>query len=527
MAFRYKLHSFGPADTSDGLLKKVYSIAPDSGAMLSDGSPKRPWNAVFEHLRALGARSLLVQSEVRDPDFLEEHRAFYSKQHRQISSMCVRVHAFSLELPQATGAGNEPDVLAFLDGAVGEPLSYLGFVTVRPLRHAPVGVSILTPNLGKKPTAVETFPVHIAGNEFVVNGTPFLQQDNAVGACAQASIWMALRTLRKRVGNAAYSPAELTMAATRYLASDRTFPGRQGLTSEQMLEAVRSAGHDPLYFDIRVGSGHPTANAVIGRVHPYVTSGLPVILILRPPSGGHAVVAIGANASSARVQPLQRQHQHLNVVVSYSLASDWASEFIIHNDNSGPYLSLVSGNPAAAGYCLEHAHSAIVPLPDGVYTDAGEAEILAVRAILLGSIWFTAPTGAPQLPQVGYVLRPYLCTRHAFRTWAKNDPDLDPKARDVYRTCSLPRELWVVEIHEEVNYDPTDPLRKSRCGEVVLDPAADALHGDALVCVRLTKHLWPTLNSFQALLLIEDDSLQSLALTSGSLSTALMEPWKH
>lgn len=526
MIFRYKLHPFGAADTPDGLLAKVYSVAADSGAMLSDGSPKRPWNSVFDHLRALGARSLLVQSDVRDPDFLEEHRAFYSKQHRHIPSMCVRVHAFACDAPPPP-AGAELDILSFLDAAVANPSLYLGFVTVRPLRHAPVGVSILAPLAARRPAATESFPVHIAGNDFVVIGTPFLQQDNAVGACAQASIWMALRTLRKRVGNAAYSPAELTMAATRYLASDRTFPGRQGLTSEQMLEAVRSAGHDPLYFDIRVGPGYPTANAVISKVHPYVSSGLPVILILRPPSGGHAVVAIGANSSAARVQPLQRQNQHLNVIVSYSLASDWTSEFIIHNDNTGPYLSLVSGNPGAGGYCLEHAHSAIVPLPDGVYTDAAEAEILAVRAMLLGSIWFTAPTGKVMLPQVGYVLRPYLCTRHAFRTWAKNDPDLDAAARDVYRTCSLPRELWVVEIHEEDQYDPTDPTKKSRCGEVVLDPAADALHGDALLAVRLTNHLWPGVKSFQALLLVEDGSLQSLALTTGNRMAALIEPWKH
>lgn len=526
-AFRYRLRPLSAADTPDALLADILPQGNSSGPLLADGSPKAPWCAVVALLHSLGTRCLLIQTDVRDPDFLEEHQAFYSKQHRPVQSACVRVHAFAAEMPQA-GPAVDPDVLSFLDAAMGDPANYLGFVTLRPLRHAPVGATILRPPPSVAPSATDKFPVHIAGNAFEVDGTPFLQQDNAVGACAQASIWMALRTLRRRVGNAAFSPAELTVAATRYLASERTFPGRQGLTANQMLEAVRFAGHDPLHLIVRSGQTPATANAVVAKAHPYTASGLPVIVILLTPHGGHAVLAIGHSSTPARVQPLSRQHNHLNTPITYSVASDWAAGLVIHNDNSGPYLNLQSGDPTARPYCLEQTYSLIVPLPEGVYTSADEAEFLAVRAILLASLWFTIAAGKqPELPQAPYTLRPYLCSRHAFRRWAKEDPDLDGEARDIYRTATLPKTLWIVEIHDANAYDPTDGSKRTRCGEVVLDPAADALHGDALLFVRVTKDLWPAIAAFEALLLVEDTtSMRSIGLKSGSRSAALVDPWR-
>lgn len=529
MAFRYQIRTFGPTDDPTKLLAEIFPDGNVSASMIGDRSIKAPWLAVVDHFRSIGVRSLLIQTGVRDPDFLEEHQAFYAKQHRTVPSTCTRVHAFAHEIPAPNPANLESDVIGFLDAATNE--SYLGFVTIRPLRHAPIGATILRPAPSRQPTATDRFPVHIAGTEFSVEGTPFLQQDNAVGACAQASIWMALRTLRRRVGNTAFSPAELTLAATRYLAPDRTFPGRHGLTAVQMLEAVRSAGHDPFYVDLRPldRSAPPSAATVIGHATPYSFSGLPVIGILNPPQGGHAVVAIGHIPSKARVQPHQRVQRHLQVAISYSMASDWISGLVIHNDNSGPYLELGTGSPVDRNYCLEHGDSLIVPLPEGVYTSAEEVEIMAVRAVLFTSIWFTAPLNSQlQLPSINYVLRPYLCTRHAFRYWAKNDPDLDAVARNSYRTTTLPPVLWIVEIHDESLYDPTDLSCKSRCGEIVFDPAADYYHGDAMIFARVTKDLWPTLQSFQALLLIEnEDGFQSLALSSSSRCKALAEPWRN
>jgi hypothetical protein len=90
----------------------------------------------------------------------------------------------------------------------------------------------------------------------------------------------------------------------------------------------------------------------------------------------------------------------------------------------------------------------------------------------------------------------------------------------------LPKHLWVVEIHDADLYDPRNPGTASRCGEVVLDASADALHGDGLIFVRVLGHLWPNISSFNSLLLrLGDETLESVALPSNVLGHAMEEPY--
>jgi len=141
---------------------------------------------------------------------MAEHSAYYSRWTTSVSRYCERLHFF--RVPPASD-----DPLALIDRVAAE--DYLGFITLRPISMSPVAASILVPPGGATPCyflSQDEFQVNIAGRSFSVHGTPFLQQDNAVGACAQASIWMALRTMRKKEGQAAYSPAQITTAATRF-----------------------------------------------------------------------------------------------------------------------------------------------------------------------------------------------------------------------------------------------------------------------------------------------------------------------
>jgi hypothetical protein len=502
MAFRYRLVGLAPTDIQDPA-KLLNRISPNS-------FPGQQWHEIVQHMHRIGARSLLIQEGVRDPDFLEEYEAFYSKQHRPMSRFCIRVHVFKNEL--ADEAANDVNgVLTFIDAAAVEPSSYVGFVTVRPLRHAPVGATILVDSPASPALCKDEFPVHIAGTTFKVSGTPYLQQDNAVGACAQASMWMALRTLRRRSGNSAYSPAELTLSATQYIAQNRVFPGREGLTVEQMLLAIRASKHDPLVIQIaRLGEpGNPYR--AIEEAQPYIESGLPVVTILfHPNSGGHAVVAIGLSSGPA-------------------LLGGFPPGLIIHNDNRGPYLELPPTVPDDSDhYALAQAMSLIVPLPEDVVMSAAEAKVQAVKHLVFWlSAFLVTPLAADEeLPGRDLALRTYLCTRHSFRKWAKESPQLDAKAKDIYRTSEMPRFVWVVEIHDATLYEPGKPSKCSRLGEVVLDAAADALHGDSLVFVRIAKQMVIPPSSSEALLAIAGERAV-VALATSSLSEGIAEPWAH
>lgn len=541
MSFRYELQTFDAATAPAELLQKLSPLGKGlNGSLGRQGGAS--WAAVVEVIRALGARTLLVQRGVRDPDFLEEHHAFYSRQHRGVPRSCVRVHAFTCEV----GTGSDSDsqerqVLAFLDHAAIADNSYIGFVTIRPLRHAPVGATILKAPPGRRAKAMDTFPVHIAGHEFKVSGTPFLQQDNAVGACAQASIWMALRTLRRRQGNAAFSPAELTVAATRYLASDRTFPGRQGLSIHQMLEAIRFAGHDPLTLPVPAmpanrdnPPGQPAGVdvcALLEAVGPYIESGLPVILGLDAPSGGHAVVTIGQEMSTTARRTTQRALQVStateSATVVYRPAADWCESLTIHNDNSGPYLELLPAEKSEGHYNLDQICALIVPLPDGIFMTAAEAQLLAIQYMLRVSVFYsTSAIGAPSLPDIPIVLRVVLVTRHAFRMWAKSDKGMDQSVSQRYRTHELPPFLWVIEIHDAQAFQPANSQCDSRRGEIVLDASADPLHADCLIFATVSGSLWVAQKKLLGLLITEEESgTQVIGLTTAFTGRRIVRIW--
>lgn len=529
MSLRYRFIDLASIADESELLRAIVPPVSDLQEFALFGQPLSPFKHVVQHLRKIGAQTLLVQEAVRDPDFLAEHEAFYSKQHRVISRLCLRLHAFAEAAPASVNADQlARSVLEFLDTLTDPQSQYLGFVTIRPLRHAPIGASILLPAHAADVTCHECFPVHIAGRDFQICGTPYLQQDNAVGACAQASIWIALRTQMKRVGNTAHNPADLTRAATRYVALDRVFPGRQGLVIEQMLEAVRSSGHDPLTLtcDPTPPSVKPTAAQVIEQAMPYVESGLPVIATLFSPGGGHAVVCIGRQLAAHPISDTSRVMAPLGI--SYRAASDWVEALVIHNDNTGPYLPLASGDPNGRQYCLEHAKNLIVPLPEAVHMTAKEAEQAALKALAFTCVLISQyDTTKPMRlkPEGDIVLRTLLVRRHAFRRWAREDEELDSALKDIYRTIEMPRLIWMVELHDENLFDPRSPNTCSRIGEIILDASADTLHGDVALAARISCHVLPSYAVPQALVVLDYGSEVAM-LSSGALGKSLSIPWE-
>jgi hypothetical protein len=228
---------------------------------------------------------------------------------------------------------------------------------------------------------------------------------------------------------------------------------------------------------------------------PYIESGLPVIMGLRPQSGGHAVVAIGYSGAT-----------FLN-----------PGELIIHNDNTGPYLKLPLSAPSMQAYALEHCEALIIPLPENIFMTASEAEKQACNLLsnlinlfkqVLGSVSVT--------PERQLRTRTYMLSRHTFRRWAMQNPDIGQPVQNIYRTTQLPNHLWVVEVHDAEYGGQGQP---SLVGEMVFDAAADASHQDGLLFVRL--HLKTFFqNQANTGLLIEWDA------SKGALTRQIFSPCK-
>lgn len=317
--------------------------------------------------------------------------------------------------------------------------------------------------------------MNLGGRRFFVPATPFMEQDNAVGACAQASIWMALRTLRWREGRSAFSPAEITTAATRFVVNGRTLPNRDGLRIDQITEAIRAAGYSPHVIPLRASDDiinetewpEQEHRKACRLLYPYIESGIPVLLALLHPTGGHAVVAIGHGWTKmpTATQPTHDENVGEITVVD---ASRWAGPFIINNDNSGVYLDLPPG--PNEGYSLSDAFCAIPLLSADILVDAEEARNTCIN-LLANLADSELKDSYLDLPGK-LVTRTRLLSRSSFRREVVLGC-MNPKLKRYYRQKWLPRHVWVMELSPVEGYEQSPDNGTPRLGEILLEPSAD------------------------------------------------------
>lgn len=460
-------------DGGDDILALLQEHLP-SPALASGAPPLKNVAAAFA-LR--GANSAIIQKDVQDPDFIAEHAAYYSKWTKPVPRFCTRIHFFSAE-------SSCVDPLALIDEMAGRPSSYIGFTTIRPVAVAPIAATIISNSVQNVRfiTSKDVFQVNLAGQRFEVDGTPFIQQDNAVGACAQASIWMALRTLRRKEGRAAYDVAKITTAATRFVVNGRTLPNRTGLRFEQINEAIRAAGYSPHTVPltsreqtpggVQQASDHALRQAK-AALYPYVESGIPALLALFPPGqGGHAVLSIGHNWDENPSDEDLYEIEPIGAIRIFD-ASSWTSSYVIHNDNTGPYMDLpVRGK----GYSLEHAAQAIPFLPPDVFVDGSEAQLCCLR--ILKDVLTGSGTERADSP-LDLVVRVYLQDRSEFRSDVVSS-SMSDEVKGYYRNKWLPRRVWVMEVNARDGYGQTPSGTTERLGEILLDPTVEPNEGHFL-----------------------------------------------
>lgn len=462
MADRFELFDFNATNFGS-----AFADMPFDGQQTFGNAPRlAPLIQSLQHVKQSGGNSILKQYPVQDPDFLAEYHAYYSRIFGDIDKHCHRFHFFTIPLIDGE------KILDFIDRASTVENSYIGFITIRPVRSSPVAATILRQLPDQHfLLSSDKFTVHIAGQAFTICGTPFMQQDNAVGACAQASIWMALRTMRKKEGNSAFDPAQITGAATRFLVRGRTLPNREGLAVDQMIEVIRFAGYSPHIMRFGTGGHNKLTGAQLNsakrKIYTYVESEIPVVLGVFPnPTAGHAIVLIGHKwDKNNNPQPY--------IGTSIYHAADWVPSFIAHNDNSGPYLNLPESGTDS--YCFDQVDFAIPLLPSDVFMTGEESEEVASSLfhLTLSLINPPPPTGTQPIQCEKLVFRTYLVERHKYREWVTKNPDICPDLKEYYRLKVFPKRLWVTEINLLSQFNNTCSGSLARVGEIITDPTGE------------------------------------------------------
>ena len=445
-------------------------------------------------------QSVLVEEKYFDQDFVSSSSSFYSKGFREIGKFCKRLHFFSCKITSAdvTGLGT----LKKLQD------SYLGFCVIRPLPTKTLGRTLLKPRRENPNeefyTCCARCRVNIAGEELSIDTAPFMEQDSRVQTCSSVAIWISTTIMANCFDYPKYTTTEVMTEATRTLVGARAGP-TQGLTYEQMMQALYEMDYEPIIFD------QADPFEAIYDIYSYVESGIPPILLLALPGGGyHAVTAVG----HAHSRPLRTGSQVAitrlgRTLLQYFRSSEWVPYFYVQDDQRGIYrqLSFLTLDPVqlrerieatnrdtsfpteinvdlAKWHCpisikiesslpqvpkevVANLWGTIVPLPKGVTLSHSEAETKAAQILRR-----CADVRGLQFPR-DLVLRAYLIPSSNYKSSLGPHNDIDDFVKALYRGKSMPKWIWVIEMSTKklMNYIRIENTQIR--GELILDATSN------------------------------------------------------
>lgn len=195
-------------------------------------------------LMALSCKTILIEGDYTERNFLEDYAAYYVRCFEPYSRICTRLHFFREALDR-----DKVSKAILDDDAAALQASYLGFIVVKPLPLTVVGRTCLVAPAAHDgrafpPTKVQH--VDLYGLRLDVETLPFQEQDREVAACASSALWTMLHSTAHQFHHAKPSPVEITKAATAHArVNGRTFPNGDGLNTLQIADAIRSVGLEP------------------------------------------------------------------------------------------------------------------------------------------------------------------------------------------------------------------------------------------------------------------------------------------
>ena len=314
--------------------------------MVEDVWPPVQLTYLSAYLEQIRCATVLIEDHYVDRDYVEDMAIFYARSLRAYPPYCRRMHFFSESFDESkwrhlsarANRGEDENVRHWLQDA------YLGFSVTRPLPGSPLGRTVVA-TFGQDADGGRTrefggtreYAVHLGGFELRVEGLAFQQQDQGVSACATIALWSAIHRAAPMEGLPAMTPAQITEAASRYyLPGGRSLPS-QGLTVNQMCEAIRAGGLAPIV--IPATSPERDRAQLLG----YMRSGLAPVLAAETLSTreGHAVCAVGVKIGAVKPRT--------DVNLAYRDGATALEGLYLHDDRLGPYASADIYNFTDAG----------------------------------------------------------------------------------------------------------------------------------------------------------------------------------
>ncbi len=329
------------------------------------------------YLKAIDAKTLLVERPYIDRDFLEDFAAYYVRCFPAYERACTRIHFFR----ETFTAQEFESCLSGTGQAISRErlqAAYLGFIVVKPLPKTVFGRTCLTtyPSNGHRffPTA-RHFDAHLFGMTLsVAQSLPFQEQDSIVAACATSALWSVFQSTARLHLHQVLTPIEITRAATHLLPIEtRVLPNR-GLSTQMMAHAIKSVGLEP--YLIRVSEQYLLQSAL----YAYLRSGIPLILgaDLIDDDGAGGTTNLGKHALAVTGYSLSGNTIPLGPS-KLQLRASRIDKIYAHDDQVGPFARMDLDGYRISDPQLANADSLSTSWP----SNAAKGQVRAVPDMLL------------------------------------------------------------------------------------------------------------------------------------------------
>lgn len=329
-----------PYEVHDYSIERLLDLfARESKASPSEISKKLHTIYFQEYFDRIGAKTIVVENEYVDRDYLEDFSEYYVRCFQDYKRKCARLHFFKCAFQDSDF---DECLLRKSDSLTVERLQddYLGFIVLKPLPRTIIGRTCLItyPEEGRRYfPATRCYVANLFGLRLKVeHSLAFQEQDSVVAACATSALWSIFQATGQLFQHQIPSPSTITNNATKILTKDqRAFPS-PGLTSIEMAHAIKGVGLEP--FPVNVAN-HYWLKATL---YAYLRAGIPMMFgfdlvdVSNSTSryiGKHAVAITGYSIGHPTPCPLEN--------TGFLLKATRIDKIYVHDDQVGPFSRMV------------------------------------------------------------------------------------------------------------------------------------------------------------------------------------------
>lgn len=353
----YQVFSYTGIDDLIDKLKNVWQIDERT-------AQNEHFRYLEEYFKNIKVQTIVLEMEYVDRDYLEDFSRYYSKCFHPYPKWCVRLHFFAFHF---TKEDFEKIILQYNrnDNTCSLQDHYLGFIVLRPLPKTLFARICLktypeqdASNGQRNFPVVREYKAHLLGLELSIKTLAFLEQDNAVSACATSALWTALQGTDQGLLHRTSSPYEITLNAKKFVSDySKTSIPDKGLLPSQMAHAIKEEGLEPLLV------GFVNTSYLKALVRAYLSVRVPVILgfTLRYeeekgelpngrqrslPIGDHAVTIVGYHIGASSLIEFDDNIDLIPSTIDKKdrkpmyMRSSKIDKLYVHDDQLGPFASM-------------------------------------------------------------------------------------------------------------------------------------------------------------------------------------------